>query len=103
MFIEKIIFKGGTNYISSGHQVSNFQSFSRGEVPSLLLIEGGHINTSGHENAAREMSNSLEGSLDTIENVLKNTYILINSLIVAEMAFVNYYLVPIQLRAGCHF
>jgi hypothetical protein len=51
VLVEEIIFKTGTNHITSCEKISNLQP-SGGEVPLLILIKRWYINSSWHKHTS---------------------------------------------------
>lgn len=58
--------------IAAGDVVANFV-LARREVPFLLAVESGDVDTAGYVDAVRGLGNGLERSLDTIVNCLQET------------------------------
>jgi hypothetical protein len=71
---EKIVLKALTDLVATENLVTGFEISERLPVPQLFLVEIRHINTTRHEDGAGDISNGFEGSLDTIENGLHNTW-----------------------------
>lgn len=70
---EKIIFETNTNLVTTADEVALLELEGR-PVPLLVLVEGGDVDTTGHEDGARVLGDGLEGSLDTVENSFQDTY-----------------------------
>lgn len=73
MLREESVLIDDTNDIATEDLLTLNKSSSRNELPLLLLIELGHLNTSGDEHRGGDFSNGLERTLNTIENVVEDT------------------------------
>lgn len=74
VLLEQIVLEGETNHITAGDNIADLEVSVRGVFPVLVLIEAGHIDTAGHEHRSGELSDGLEGSLNTIENCVQDAY-----------------------------
>jgi hypothetical protein len=58
MLVEKIIFEAGADLITTTDHVA-FLQLERSPVPLFVLIEGGDVDTTGHEDRSRVDSDGL--------------------------------------------
>ena len=72
VFAEQTVLKDSTENVTTGDVVANLQGAGR-ELPLLLAVESGQIDTTGDVNAVRVVGDTLEGTLDTIVNGLHET------------------------------
>lgn len=73
VFAEKTVLEDGAKDVASSDVVSDLE-LARCEVPFLLTIEGGQVDTTGDVDAVRVIGDTLEGSLDTVINGLHQTW-----------------------------
>ena len=69
---EKGVFVDGTEDITLGKDVT-LLDFGRFEAPEFSGIEGRNVNTSGDIYGLRVISDDLEGSLDTVKDLIEDT------------------------------
>jgi hypothetical protein len=79
VLLEEIVLEGESDHITTSDWVIDLDIGVRSVGPLFVLIETGHIDTSGHEDRSGELGNGLEGSLDTVENCVQNSYFYINN------------------------
>lgn len=72
VLVEQIVLEDSTKDITTNDELTNLEVLGS-EFPQLVLVEGGNIDTTGNENGFRKGGDSLEGSLDTVENSLQDT------------------------------
>lgn len=74
MLREQVTFVTVTKDITTDKLGVNLNLRVGDEMPLLLAVQSGDINTSRDEDRARNLSNRLKRSLDTIKNFTQNTY-----------------------------
>ncbi len=73
MLIEQIVFESASEHITSNDKLAFLETLQGSVVPKLVLVEGWDVNTTGHEDTLGDSSDSLEGTLDTVENSFEDT------------------------------
>ena len=73
MLMEKIILEHMTNLISTGDDGTWAFLMVGNEGIEAVLVEGGEIDTTRHEDGLRDLGNRLKWSLNTIKDSLENT------------------------------
>ena len=73
MLMEKIILEHMTNLISTGDDGTWAFLVVGNEGVEAVLVEGGEIDTTRHEDGLRDLGNRLKWSLNTIKDSLENT------------------------------
>lgn len=74
MLREQIVLEGASQKISSDEHISLFQIRHGVESPFSVLVERRDIDTTGHEYGVRDFSDSLKGSLNSIENGFEDSW-----------------------------
>ena len=69
---EQCVFVDGAEDITLGKDVT-LLDFGRLEGPEFGGIEGGNVHTSGDVDGLRVISDDLEGSLDTVKDLIEDT------------------------------
>jgi hypothetical protein len=69
---EETVLVDATEDIALGKDVSLLDAGGL-ELPQLSRVQRGHINTLGHEDTLRVLGNHLQRTLDTVEDLIKNT------------------------------
>lgn len=72
VLLEQIVLESVTNHITACDDIADLEISVRSVFPVLVLIEAWHIDTTGHEHGSGELSDGLEGSLNTIENCVQD-------------------------------
>ncbi len=72
VFTEQTVLEDSTENVTTGDVVANLQGAGC-EVPLLLAVESGQVDTTGNVNAIRVVGDTLEGTLDTIVDGLHKT------------------------------
>ena len=70
---EECVLINDTNNIATEDLLADFEVSAGHERPLLLLVKLRHLNTSGDEHGIGDISNSLERTLNTIENGVEDT------------------------------
>lgn len=73
MLREESVLLDRANNIAAEHVLALNEASSSLEGPLFLLVETGHLDTSGDEHTAGDLRNGLERTLNTIENVVEDT------------------------------
>ena len=73
MLGEEVVLESRSKNISANNHISNLH-LRGSEVPQFVLIERGHIDTTRYKEIFALLSDSLEGSLNSIEDSLQDTY-----------------------------
>ena len=73
MLMEKIILEHMTNLISASDDGTRAFLVVGNEGVEAVLVEGGEIDTTRHEDGLRDLGDGLKWSLNTIEDSLENT------------------------------
>ena len=73
MLVEKIVLEHMTDLISTGDDGTRAFLVVGNEGVEAVLVEGGEINTTRHEDGLRNLGDRLKWSLNTIEDSLENT------------------------------
>ena len=74
MLTEEIILENVSELVSAGDEGTWALLEVGNERVEFVLVEGGQIDATGHENGIRDLGDGLERSLDSIEDSLENTY-----------------------------
>ena len=74
MLREESILDNMTNDVATEHLLTLLKVRACNEVPLLCLVELVHLNTSRDEDTLGDLSDGLEGTLNTVENVVEDTY-----------------------------
>ena len=74
MLREEIILEDVANLVATGNERSVAHLEVGDERVQLVLVKGGQIDATGDEDGTRNLCDGLEGSLDSIEDSLENTY-----------------------------
>ena len=74
MLTEEIILEDVSELVSAGDEGTWALLEVGNERVEFVLVEGGQIDATGHENGIRDLGDGLERSLDSIEDSLENTY-----------------------------
>ena len=74
MLVEKVVLEHMAEFVATSADGAWALGWVGDEGVLAVLIEAGQIDATGHEDGARDLSNSLERSLNSIEDCLKNTY-----------------------------
>ena len=74
MLREEIILEDVANLVATGNERSGAHLEVGDERVQLVLVKGGQIDATGDEDGTRNLCDGLEGSLDSIEDSLENTY-----------------------------
>ena len=74
MLVEKIVLEDVTELVATGNERARALAEVGDERVELVLVEGGQIDSTGHKDRIRLFGNRLQGSLDSIEDSLENTY-----------------------------
>jgi len=74
MLMEKVIFENVTDLITASDDGARALVVVRHESVLTILVEGGEIDTTGHEHRSGDLSDRLQGSLNSVEDSLENTY-----------------------------
>jgi hypothetical protein len=70
---EETVFVNTTKDISLGKDITLFD-FSGFKLPELGGVQGRDIDSFWHKDGLGQLSNNLEGSLDTVEDLIENTW-----------------------------
>ena len=74
MLVEEIVLEGGSNNVTSLHEISLHEAVSGVPGPEAVLVERGNIHTAGHEHGSCHFSDGLEGTLNSIKDSLEDSY-----------------------------
>jgi len=71
---EEIVLEDVAELVATGNERAGALLQVRNERVKLVLVEGGQIDATGHEDRIRDLGDGLERSLNSIEDSLENTW-----------------------------
>ena len=74
MLVEKIVLEDMTDLITASDDSTRSFLVVGNEGVEAVLVEGGEIDTTRHEDGLRDLGDRLKRTLNTIEDSLENTY-----------------------------
>ena len=73
MLVEKIVLEDMTDLITASDDGTRSFLVVGNEGVEAVLVEGGEIDTTRHEDGLRDLGNRLKWSLNTVKDSLENT------------------------------